>query len=246
MPTIPFPNVPDSPGVPPVPRAQGASLPPIIRSVLSVAQGALWRAFQVNNRWGIFDSSTGRALADPRLFGGAFASIGGPEISTNALVFSKEMRVSDFPVERGGFASYNKVETPANPIVTLCMSGTEGDRSAFLAALDTAVKSTALYDVVTPEGTYRKYSLERYSLERRSNKGATLLAVDIALREVREVSAQFTTAIINKPQDEGSAPTVDNGKAQARTPDTSTLKGIANKLPGLVDRATAAIKDVLK
>lgn len=245
MPFINFPNVPNSPGVPPIPRATGANLPPIVRSVLSLAQGALWRAFQVNNRWGIYDSK-GRALADPRLFGGAFASIGGPEISTNALAYSKETRVSDFPVERGGFASYNKVELPACPIVTLCMSGTEGDRAQFLAALDAAVKSIELYDVVTPEGSYRRYIIERYNYERRSNKGATLLTVDIALREVREVSAQFTTAVINDPQDAGATPTVDNGKAQAKVPDTSTLKGIANKLPGLADRAAAAIRGVLQ
>lgn len=242
---IPFPNVPNSPGVPPIPRAVGASLPPIVRSVLGIVQGALWRAFQVNNRWGIFDTA-GKPLADPQLFGGAFASVGGPGISTNALTYGKETKVSDFPVERGGFASYNKVELPASPVVTLCMTGTEGDRAQFLSALDAATKSLDLYSIVTPEQTYQRYNIESYRYERRSHKGATLLSVDLTLKEVREVSAQYTTSKINTPQDAGATPSVDNGKAQTKAPDVSTAKALANKIPALAKAAGDYIKGVLK
>jgi hypothetical protein len=233
----PFPDVPSLPGVPSIPRSP--KFPPLARSGLGAIQGALWRAFQVQTRWGIWDSN-GNSLGDPAKFsgliGGVLDSIGlGSTLSTNAVEYSKETRISDFPIEQGGFTSYNKVEMAASPMVTLCLTGSEKDRSTFLDAIDAAVKSTDLYSVVTPEVTYINYSVERYNYSRRSSKGATLLIVEITLKEIRQVSAQYSATNVDNPKDPGAAPTSDNGKVQAQTPNTSTLKAVANKLRGLVN-----------
>lgn len=251
MPLIKFPNVPKAPGVPAVPRSP--NFPPLARAALGLAQGFLWRVFQTETRWGIFDSN-GKALADPSKFGGllgnAIEAAGmGSTLSTGGIDYSKETRVSDFPVERGGFASYNKVELAASPNVTLCLSGSERNRRAFLEAIDKACKSTDLYSVVTPEVTYINYSVERYNYQRRSSRGATLLVVEIALKEVRQVSASYTQANAGKienPKNVAATPPADTGKVQAKTPEVSTLKGIADKLPALADKATAYMQGVLK
>lgn len=237
MALIPFPNVPKLPGVPALPRQPGAAT--FARVGLGALQGALWRVFQVQNQWGIFDS-TGKPLADPQRFqgltGALLNSLGGPTVSTGSVDYSKETKVADFPIERGSFASYNKVETPATPVVTLCMSGSESDRTKFLAAIDAATKSTDLYSVVTPEVVYKRYAIERYNYQRRNAKGANLLIVDIALKEVRQVSAVFAqsaqqAAPLTSPKDAGAAATVDAGKVQAKVPQVSTLKSWLNKLP---------------
>lgn len=240
MALIPFPNVPKLPGVPAIPRS--AKFPPAARVALGLLQGALWRIFQVQNQWGIFDSK-GKPLADPRRFqglaGDLLNTLGGTTVSTGALDYSKETKVADFPVERGGFASYNKVETAAAPVVTLCMNGSEKNRRTFLEAIDKATKSTDLYSVVTPEVTYVNYSVERYSYSRRSSKGATLLIVDISLREIRQVSAQYTQSNkgqVDQPKEAGATPQADNGKVQPKTPEKSTLKSLADKLPSLADK----------
>jgi hypothetical protein len=190
----------------------------------------LWRMFQGQARWGIFDAS-GNPMGNPSQFMDippvVLSTIGlGPTLSTNAVDYTKEMRISDFPIERGGFASYNKVELPASPVVTLCFGGSDGDRSAFLDALDVATKSIDLYSVATPDATYIDYSIERYNYSRRSSKGATMLIVEVALREIRQVSAQYTQVA----KDTSAAPVQDNGKVQPQKPDVSTLKSIANKL----------------
>lgn len=245
MPLIPFPNVPNLPGVPAIPRSP--NFPTAVQAVLGIFQGALWRIFQVGSQWGIFDSF-GNALADPSQFQGVFGdflgTLGGSTVSTGAVDYIKETRVSDFPVEQGSFASYNKVELPASPVVTLCMSGSESDRSAFLNAIDAATKSTDLYSVATPEVTYIDYTIERYNYQRRSNRGATLLIVEIGLKEVRQVSALYTisaTSQIDTPKDSSATPQVDNGKVQAQTPGTSALKSIANKLPSLASSASSLL-----
>lgn len=251
MPLIPFPNVPKVPGVPSLPRS--AKFPAAARMVLGLTQGLLWRLFQVDTRWGIFDSK-GKALGDPAKFTGFVGSLLdsaglGSTLSTGGVDYSKETRVSDFPLERGSFASYNKVEQPANPSVTLCLTGSEKNRRTFLEAIDKATKSTDLYSVVTPEVTYVNYSVERYSYSRRSSKGATLLIVDISLREIRQVSAQYTQSNkgqVDQPKEAGATPQADNGKVQPKTPEKSTLKSIANKLPGLAEKAGNYLQGLVK
>lgn len=251
MALIPFPDVPKFPGVPALPRSP--KFPPLVRSGLGLVQGMLWRVFQVQTRWGIFDSK-GKPLGDPAKFtgliGNALDAAGlGSTLSTNSVDYSKETKVSDFPIEQGSFASYNKVETPASPIVTLCLTGSENNRRTFLEAIDKAVKSTDLYSVVTPEVTYIDYSIERYNYSRRSSKGATLLIVEITLKEIRQVSSQYTQSSkgqVDAPKDAGATPTADNGKVQAQTPPPSTLKSIANKLPGLAKKAGNYLQGLVK
>lgn len=240
MPLIPFPNIPKLPGVPAIPRSP--NFPALGKASLGALQGALWRAFQIQTRWGIYDSK-GKALADPRRFQGLAGellnTLGGTTMSTSSVDYSKETKASDFPVEKGSFATYNKVEQPSTPQVTLALSGSESDRKKFLDAIDKATKSTDLYNVVTPEVVYVGYTLTRYNYQRRNNRGATLLIVEISLQEVRQVSVQYAQsnkAGLNNTKAASATPQADNGKVQAKTPDTSTLKSLANKLPGLATK----------
>ncbi len=250
MPLIPFPSVPKLPGVPALPRSP--NFPPLLRAGLGLVQGMLWRIFQVETRWGIWDSK-GKPLGDPSKFtgliGNALEAAGlGSTLSTNSVDYSKETKVSDFPIEQGSFASYNKVELPASPIVTLCLTGSENNRRTFLEAIDAACKSTDLYSVVTPEVTYIDYAVERYNYARHSSKGATLLTVEITLKEIRQVSAQYTQSNkgqVDAPKDASATPQADNGKVQAQTPPPSTLKSIANKLPALADKAGAYLQGLV-
>lgn len=250
MALIPFPNVPALPGVPSLPRLPGIpSGGSLVTSLLGAAQGIVWRVLQTNTRWGIVDSK-GRHLADPNIFQGVTAAITGglgigPTLSTNSVEYSKETRVSDFPIEGGSFASYNKVEMPGAPMVTLVLGGMESDRSAFLTAIENAVKSTELYSVVTPEKTYKSHSIERYNYSRRSDRGATLLVVELALREVRQVSATYTKVAPEPKQPQAKAP-VDAGKIQAKTPEVSTLKALSAKVPSLAGVISDAVKGALR
>lgn len=251
MALIPFPNVPKLPGVPALPRSP--NFPPLLRAGLGLVQGMLWRIFQVQTRWGIWDSK-GKPLGDPSKFtgliGGALEAAGlDSTLSTGSVDYSKETRVSDFPIEGGAFASYNKVETPASPQVVLCMQGSEKNRRTFLEAIDKACKSTDLYSVVTPEVTYINYTVERYNYARHNAKGATLLIVEITLKEVRQVSALYTQSNkgqVDQPKEASATPQADNGKVQPQTPRPSTLKSIANKLPGLAEKAGNYLQGLVK
>lgn len=236
MPTIPFPNVPSYPGVPPLPRS--GNIPPAVSFTFGVLQQLIFDAIQSGVQWGIYDSNgneLGLVATSSQAGSLIVGIISGPILSTNAFEFAKEMRISDFPVEKGGFANYNKVELPANPVVTLALSGSSNDRTSFLNLIDAACKSTALYNVVTPEITYYNYSIERYTYVRRQDRGASLLMVEISLKEIRQVSAAYSTVQtpINKPQNPAAVPQSSSGMTNPQTPPVSTLKSIWNLLPGL-------------
>jgi len=229
MPRIAFPNVPNSAGVPAIPRS--SKIPTVARAALGVIQSAVWAALQGDVKWGIFDATGNSIFGDSTsgILSALTSAAGlGTVVSTNAVEYSKEVRSCDFPIEQGSFASYNKVESPGSPSVTMAMTGSETDRTAFLLAIDTACKSTELYDVVTPEWSYFDHSIERYNYQRRSQRGATLLIVEIILKEIRQVSAQYATAAAAPKQASASA-SADNGKVQPKTTETSTLKGFFKK-----------------
>jgi hypothetical protein len=244
--SIPFPNVPEYPGVPQLARPVSAAIAsvPLLAIGIGTLANILGSALQQAPRWGIWDQSGNQIGVASAASSGTLKAIGAAllsqltgsspaVLSTFGFDFTKEMRVSDFPVEGGGFASYNKVEMPANPVVTLALAGTESERTTFLNAIDTVCKSIQLCTVVTPEAVYDNYTIDRYRYQRRAERGATLLMVEVSLKEVRDVTAQFTTVVANpitNPQNPSATAPVSNGVIQPTPPPTSTLKSLANKL----------------
>lgn len=251
MPFIPFPNVPNVPGVPALPRLPGINTDTIVRAAIGIAQGALWSALQIDTRWGIFDQN-GIPLANPSQFSGVTATILNSAglsstLSTVSVDYTKETQISDFPVERGYFANYNKVETPGSATVNFAFTGTESERSQFLDAIDSASKSTDLYDVVTPEMTYVQYNIEGYGYQRRAERGATLLIVELHLKEIRQVSAQYinTQTQAKSPANSDAAQKINSGKVQPLSPAQSVLHSISNKITNLAATAIQQAKGLL-
>lgn len=237
MPSILYPDVPNVPGVPAIRRS--AQFPPTARAFLGIIQGTLWMALQTRSQWGIFDSN-GNPVFDTSKFTGVLgylaAATGNQSVlSTSGISYSKEMKTSDFPLESGGFASYNKVEIPANPSVTLAMCGSESDRKSFLEKLDKATVSTNLYSIVTPEKKYINYSIDRYSYERRHNRGVTLLIVELTLKEVRFISSAYAQKI-PAPKNPESTPTKDTGRVQPSNADKPLALTAANKAKTFIFR----------
>jgi len=231
MSNIPFPNVPQVPGVPQVPRSP--SSPAIPSAAIGAISGDLWRLAQTETRWGLYRKSWTSII--PVATTRAADAFGmGAALSFAGIDYSKETKVSDFPVEQGGFASYNKVELPASPIVRLSFSGTESERAAAFAAIDAACKSIDLFDVVTPEVKYLDYQLERYNYSRSSAHGVTLLVFEITLKEVRQVSAAYSQSTrAPAPKDVGAAARIDAGKVQPKAVEQSTALKIFNQIKGI-------------
>lgn len=124
-----------------------------------------------------------------------------------------ESRVSDYPVEQGAFASYNKVATPFDVRMVMVCSGlvipnllqtVRGafglgqnmmQKPAFLDTLDYMLATTDLFSIVTPDRTYNSVNLVHYDFKRETTNGATLLIVEAWFRQIRVTGqAAYTRA----------------------------------------------------
>lgn len=225
MPLIPYPSVPNYPGVPSIPRTAAGS--PSINISLTSSQPLVISSQEPI--WGIFSATDNSPFFTP--------SEGGT-LSTYSFDYSRQSTVSTFPVETGSFVSYDKIWTPANPVVTLAFSGSDSDKTALLNALETACLGTSLWIVITPDAEYDGYTIARYSYRRMSNKGATMLLIDVMLEEVKQVTISYSnatetassgsatpsTSTAPAPQSPSAAPAKSSGQIQPSTPSSGTIQ----------------------
>ncbi|HEX7687345.1 MAG TPA: hypothetical protein VF453_06550 [Burkholderiaceae bacterium] len=110
-----------------------------------------------------------------------------------AMDYQREWSLLDYQVEQGAFETFNKVARPFDTRLRITKGGSQSDRTAFLAQVEALAESLNTYDVVTPERTYLSVNVSRLGYGRSARDGATLLIVDIGLRQIRTTAvAAFT------------------------------------------------------
>lgn len=171
------------------------------------------------NKWGIFNSDDLK-----------------PAFDIDCVIevgYALKTKVSQFPIETGSFTSYNKVREAFTAKLRLSVGGDSTRINAFLSELDSAVKGIKLYNLLTPEATYKNVSLTDYAYKRSSSNGCNLIDADVSVLEIREVSPQYTRV---KPLAAGttkkasSADKKETGKQQARSVEDSEKKYSANPI----------------
>lgn len=141
------------------------------------------------------------------------------------FAFKKDWTVSDYPQEQGAFQSYDKVELPFDVRMRIAAGGSASNLRDLLDRAEAASKTLDLYDVVTPEKTYRSCNITRYDYRRTATNGVGLIVVDFGLVEVRVTA----TAEFSFTQQPGVAGLKAGGNVQAGVPtaDQSALFGRA-------------------
>jgi hypothetical protein len=192
--TVPdFPNVPALPGVPALLRDGTGLLGSL--PVLEVADAVGALGIFATPQWGIFDSNNNLVVEATSV------------ISTD---FRGDYEISDYPVEQGGFASYNKVIRPFDVRVTLTCAQSQANRTAFLTALEAARASLDLYQVGTPEYAYQSVNIVHVDYTRSARSGASMIIADVWLRQVIETA---TATFSNTASSSGADP-VNGGTVQ--------------------------------
>lgn len=193
MAAIDYPNVPTTAGVPPVKRDVSnpgtESEPPLDGDSDAITVNGL-------SDWGVYKD--GELVLEPD--------------TIVAFSYDAEHRVADFPIEEGGFESYDKVALPYDARVVMTKGGGIDDRRAFLAAVEELRGDTELYSVATPEWTYSNANFVRVSVNRTREQGANLITVELFLREIRENA----TATFSNSKEPASEDTKSDGAVQAQ------------------------------
>ncbi|WP_202611563.1 phage baseplate protein [Proteus sp. G2667] len=183
--------------------------------------------------------SLGGAALINSLFGnywGIFNEYGVPLLLADnviSLQYENKSRVVNAPIERGTFASYNKISDSWKATVQMSKgSGGALERGAFLAQLEILSKSTLRFIVITPEFVYKFANIVGYDLVREAKDGATLIKVNVHLEEIREVTVSYAEEEVTKPDDSKVKDTGDQTNSiQNQTEsnvDRSILKSAVN------------------
>ena len=184
-------------------------VPPLLNGAIAATAVTLLTADLIStagmgapSQWGIFLNGSPVVLADTVL----------------AVEYKKDSQVSKYPIEGGGFESYNKVSTPFDVRVTFATGTSDENRAAFLASVEAIVNDYNLYTVTTPEATYNNCNVVHHDYRRTVVNGRGVLAVAVWLEEIRISSASGWTTTVQpsgaNPQIGGSVQTVTPSAAQ--------------------------------
>ena len=188
-------------------------------ATLLVADAVLVKNMFAQSGWGVYTAqSTGvrspvfvPARESAQIFSAAsngltqlYASAGGarPFNATTgmpdtivSLDYKRDYRITDAPMEKGAFESYNKVQKPYSISLRMAKGGTETARQDFIDKVEGWAAKLALVDIITPEKSYTDCNIESFSLRRSAQDGAGLIVVDVHFMEIRETVFSEVTQI---------------------------------------------------
>src|SRR5690554_3316502 len=166
-------------------------------ALISFGGAAIIRAI-FGDVWGVFNQ-----YGIPILLADTFESV----------TFNSSGQVAQAPIEKGSFASYNKVQNPYKASVVLTKGvGGATERGAFIAQLEVLQKSSLLFHIVTPDYVHTNASIIGFDYARKPQDGARIIVAQLHLEEVREVKVRYEET--QQPAEPEDAETVDNGEQQ--------------------------------
>lgn len=109
--------------------------------------------------------------------------------SWGELIQRSESQVSDYPVEDGAFAAYNKVKRPGSFDFVLVKTGSDLSRATWLEAIrqQIDVNPLARYNVITPQGIWQSYTITRMSHQTRQDRGSNMLYLELQFSEIPQI-----------------------------------------------------------
>lgn len=184
-------NVSRAPGVPDVVFAAGVSAG---LSLLTTDGAGVFGVF-APGQWGIYSGGLPVVVAD----------------SVISLEYKQEWTISDYPVEQGGFESFDKVALPFDARVRFSAGGSELSREVLLSSIAAIAGTLELFSVVTPEVFYPNVTIRHYDYRRTSTNGLGLIIVDVWCEEVRQSANTDATSTASF---DGSATSQSSGASQ--------------------------------
>ncbi len=115
------------------------------------------------------------------------------------------------PIEKGSFATYNRVLEPIVIRAKLAKKGTKSDQQKLVDTLKKYKDGVEKCTVVTPETVYKDYCLEGYEVRRDNRTGHNVIIVDVEFHEIREVATQQTTTAVDEPEPITEESSADGG-----------------------------------
>lgn len=226
--TPPFPNVPSLPGVPQLARSLlvPTSAPPTIGT--SATAGAIWQSTQARPVWGVFAQEANGAVGPSAITIDSVMDLG----------YRQEYKISNYPVQQGQFASYNKVLLPFETSIVLIKGGNSSVLATFLQQIDAVIASLDLFNIRTDAKTYTNCNCQRVEIARHGTESSGKITAELFFIQIVEVQSQYsstqTTSTANASVP-SAVPSTNTGLTQGTTPSSAVQAAasaaVANPTP---------------
>lgn len=167
-------------------------------SLLTEDAISLFSSGNFSQQWGLFLNGAPVVVSD----------------NVSSMEYRKQYSVSDYPVEKGSFESFDKVELPFDVRMAFTAGGSLANREALLNSCQAILGDLNLYDAVSPEGIYPNCNVTHMDYRRTAQNGMGLITVNLWLLEIR----QAPTAQLSNTKSPTSASPVNGGTAQPVAP----------------------------
>ena len=168
----------------------------------------------------------------------------GADITPDSVLemsFQSESEATSEPIEKGGFASFYKTNSPETVSLVFSFSADDARQNNALDKIRERKENYDLISILTPTHLYENMTIVSYSYNRTNTDGMTMLVLQVDFQQIKQVAvntgvAEFKNATSAKKKNTGKKQKVDT---EVNAPVRRSTLEDAQK------RGTKAVKNVI-
>lgn len=142
-------------------------------------------------------------------------SIFGADITPDSVLemsFQAESEATSEPIEKGGFASFYKTNSPETVSLVFSFSADDARQNNALDKIRERKENYDLISILTPTHLYENMTIISYSYNRTNTDGMTMLVLQVDFQQIKQVAVDTGVAVFKNVT---SAKKKNTGKKQA-------------------------------
>ena len=160
----------------------------------------------------------------------------GADITPDSVLemsFQAESEATSEPIEKGGFASFYKTNSPETVSLVFSFSADDARQNNALDKIRERKENYDLISILTPTHLYENMTIISYSYNRTNTDGMTMLVLQVDFQQIKQVAvntgvAEFKNATSAKKKNTGKKQKVDsevNAPVRRSSLEDATKKG---------------------
>ena len=168
----------------------------------------------------------------------------GADITPDSVLemsFQAESEATSEPIEKGGFASFYKTNSPETVSLVFSFSSDDAKQNNALDKIKERKENYDLISILTPTHLYENMTILSYSYNRTNTDGMTMLVLQVDFQQIKQVAINTGVAVYKNAT---SGNKKNTGKKQAV--DTEVNAPVRRStLEDAQKRGTKAVKNVI-
>lgn len=140
----------------------------------------------------------------------------GADITPDSVLemsFQSESEATSEPIEKGGFASFYKTNSPETVSLVFSFSADDARQNTALDKIRERKENYDLISILTPTHLYENMTIISYSYNRTNTDGMTMLVLQVDFQQIKQVAVN--TGVVAVFKNVTSAKKKNTGKKQA-------------------------------